>query len=313
MAIRKYSLLMYAALATAVVATVGVYRVLQNTKASQQVATRAVAVAAENLAEGASLTAANVQVKQWPVTAVPTGAFSRSDSLLGRVTLVPVFAGEAILPGRLAPVGVAPGLEVKVPPGKRAMAVKINDVAGISGLIQPNSRVDVVVMMRQSQSTPNPVAKVFMEDLRVLSVGTTVQRGADGKAINATTAALEVTPEQAERLALASTEGTIQLVLRGFGDPTSVATTGAVVNDVLGASAVRASPPPPAPQPTSMPAPTRARARRNVNGDAAPSVPPPAVIATAPKAAPESCTVIIHRGERTERRAFAKPDTSRFP
>jgi pilus assembly protein CpaB len=106
------------------------------------------------------------------------------------------------------------------------MSVRINDVAGIAGLLQPNSRVDVLVTLRDELAQGRQVAKLFMENMRVLSVGTQVEPGSDGRPINAATATLEVTPEEAERLAIASNTGSIQLVLRGYGDPNNVRTFG---------------------------------------------------------------------------------------
>lgn len=312
---RRYTILLWSALATAAVATVGVYQALQRTKARSVIPMRAVVVAAKDLPEGTSLGADVLTVRDWPAAEVPEGAYIRRDSLIGRVLVTPVFTGDVFLPGKLAPVGVAPGLEVKVPRGKRAMAVRINDVAGISGLIQPNSRVDVVVMMPQGPGTPAPVAKVFMEDLRVLSVGTTVQRDASGRSIDATTAALEVTPEQAERLAFAATEGSIQLVLRGFGDSESVRTRGADARDVVGVTLASFqgfgdSAMPPAPV-------ARARTAPRRRPPAPPPPPPPPPVPTLPvepaRPTPETLTVTIHRGDRTETRAFLKPDSSTPP
>ena len=112
--------------------------------------------------------------------------------------------------------------------------MRINDVAGVSGLIQPNSRVDVLVNISKEASDGRQVAKLFMENMRVLSVGTRggARRRRQGRS-SATTAALEVTPEEAERLAVAVNQGSIQLVLRGYGDPDSVRTSGANSADVL--------------------------------------------------------------------------------
>jgi pilus assembly protein CpaB len=169
---------------------------------------------------------------QWPVQTAPANAYASIDSVSGRVTSVAVFKGEPIVPGRLAPVGSGPGLEIKIPPGQRAMAVRINDVAGISGLLQPNSRVDVLVTINEGNNE-KAVAKLFMSNMLVLSVGTEVQRDYQGKPINATTVTLAVTPEEAERLAIAMNSGTLQLVLRGYGDPDSVRTKGANSADVL--------------------------------------------------------------------------------
>lgn len=315
MAERRYSILLYTAVATAVVATFGVYRVLQNTKSKSQVATQTIVVASKDLPQGTNLARENLTAKQWPAATVPAGAFTNVDSIIGRVTNVPVYAGEAIVPGRLAPVGVAAGLEVKVPAGKRAMAVKINDVAGINGLIQPNSRVDVVVMMRSGEATSAPVAKLFMENVRVLSVGSTVQRDADGKALNATTAALEVTPQEAERLAIATNEGLIQLVLRGYGDPGSVVTSGARPHDVLGMFTPPATPAAPTTTTVSAPKERRTTRRYAAAGEVAlkPIAVQQATPAAAPTPAPESLTVTIYRASQAERRSFVKPDSARKP
>ena len=124
-----------------------------------------------------------------------------------------------------------PGSEVKITPGKRAFAFRINDVSGIAGLIQPNSRVDILVVMNGGGEKGN-VAKPFMENMRVLMMQTSTARSEDGRPIPATVATLEVTPEESERLAVAQAQGTIQLVLRGYGDPDSVKTRGATAADV---------------------------------------------------------------------------------
>ena len=292
MAGRRYTFVFYVAVAIAAIATFGVYRVLENTKASSRIATRPLVVAAKSLPEGASIDRASLSVRDWPVATIPAGAFSSTDSLVGRVTRVAIFEGEAIVPGRLAPSGTGPGIEVKITPGKRAMGVRINDVAGVSGLIQPNSRVDVLVNIRAGDGG-RQVSKLFMENMRVLSVGTRVERDAEGKAIEATTAALEVTPEEAERLAVAVSQGSIQLVLRGYGDPDSVRTKGANSSDVL---SQLGSAPERAPQPAPRPA------RR-----AAPRPVTPAPVAVAPPAKPDSLTVTVFRGAEVQKQKFEKP------
>ena len=148
MAGRRYTFVFYAAVGIAALATFGVYRVIENTKASSRIATRPLVVAAKNLAEGSAIDRTSLSVREWPVATIPAGAYASVDSLIGRVTRVAVFEGEPMVPGRLAPSGTGPGIEVKITPGKRAMALRINDIAGVSGLIQPNSRVDVLVNIR---------------------------------------------------------------------------------------------------------------------------------------------------------------------
>jgi pilus assembly protein CpaB len=191
-----------------------------------------VVVANRDIPEGVAIDRIALSTAQWPVQAVPVGAFSSIDSVAGRVVRVAVFNGEPIVPGRLAPVGSGAGLETKIPAGQRAMAIRINDVAGISGLLQPNSRVDVLVTIRE-ENADKQVAKLFMSNMLVLSVGTEVQRDAQGKPIQAATVTLAVTPDEAERLAIAMNTGTLQLVLRGYGDPDSIRTKGATSGDVL--------------------------------------------------------------------------------
>jgi pilus assembly protein CpaB len=234
MAERRYTIVFYGSLFIATAATFGVYRVLEANKQRNRIVTRPVVVAARDVADGAALTRRDLREDQWPLQTVPAGAFTSVDSLVNRVTRVRVFKGEPFVPGRLAPVGTAAGLESKIAPGKRAMALRINDVAGISGLIQPDSRVDVVLTLRDARGRMSQqMSKLFLENLRVLSVGSRVDREADGDPIQARTVTVEVTPDEAERLALAQRQGTIQLVLRGFGDPDSVKTHGASSADVL--------------------------------------------------------------------------------
>jgi pilus assembly protein CpaB len=228
----RFKLVFWGAIFVAAAATFGAYRLLAANSKQGQVVTRPVIIASRDIPEGVQIDRLAVATAQWPVQSAPDGAYQSIDSVAGRVTRVAVFKGEAIVPGRLAPTGTGAGLEVKIPPGQRAMAVRINDVAGISGLLQPNSRVDVLVTIRDDVSAKQ-VAKLFMSNMLVLSVGTEVQRDNDGKPISATTVTLAVTPEEAERLAIAMNAGTLQLVLRGYGDPDSVRTKGANSSDVL--------------------------------------------------------------------------------
>jgi pilus assembly protein CpaB len=310
---RRYTLVFYAAVVTAFAATFGVWRALSAARAQSRIATGPVLVATRDLAEGSALTAADVVASQWPVNTIPAGAFGQPDSVAGRVTRVAVFKGEVIVPGRLAPEGTGPGIEVKITPGKRAMAVPINDVSGMAGLIQPNSRVDVLVTIQDDQRAQKErVAKVFMSNMRVLSVGTRVERGEDGKPISATTVALEVSPQEAERLAVATNQGLIQLVLRGYGDPDSIKTRGAVSTDVL--AQLRDLP---AGRLTERPEAPRAAARPTSRR----SAPPPRVVVqqapvAAPSAAPkppEEWTVNVYRGGNISQQKFTKPDSTPKP
>src|SRR6266536_2186113 len=291
MADTRYKLVFYGALLVAAAATFGAYRLLAANSASSKITTTPVVVAAKDIAEGAAIDRIDLVTAQWPTTTVPLGAFTSVDSVAGRVARVSIFTGEAIVPGRLAPLGTGPGLELKIPPGQRAMSVRINDVAGIAGLIQPNSRVDILVNIQDVNSNKQ-VAKLFMENMRVLAIGTEIQRDASGKPLSAPTVTLSVTPDQAERLAVAMNQGTIQLVLRGYGDPDSVRTQGASSIDVL--SQLRAGRTV-APTPAAPP-------RRAVK--VAPLPVPVLVKPVPPPAPPESARVDVYRAVKASREQF---------
>ena len=317
MADRRYTTIFAAAILTAGAATFGIYRVLEATKAQSRIITKAVVIATQDVAEGRAIEAASVAVAQWPVNTVPAGAFASVDSVVGRVARIDVFKGEVIVPGRLAPDGVGPGLQVKITPGKRAIAVRIDDVAGINGLIQPNSRVDVLVTLRDGERNTQ-VSKLFMSNMRVLSVGTISQVSPDNRPISAPTATLEVTPVEAERLAIAQREGTIQLMLRGYGDPDSIKTEGAKSADVLAqlrnAPVTRVSEP--APRRSSSSSPVRT-ASKPAEIPAAPApvaqqAPAPVVQTPAPPKTPDSVSIQIFKGDKQEQRKFQKPDSTKI-
>jgi len=312
MAERRYTTIFAAALLTAGAATFGIYRVLEATKAQNKIVTRPVVIATQDVSEGKSIDAASVGVAHWPIGTVPAGAFSSADSVVGRVARVDVFKGEVIVPGRLAPNGTGPGLQVKITPGKRAIAVRIDDVAGLNGLIQPNSRVDILVSLRDNNGSGQQVSKLFMSNMRVLSVGTISQTSADNRPISAPTATIEVTPAEAEQLAIAQREGTIQLLLRGYGDPNdSIRTNGAKSNDVL--SNLRGAP--------TVKIPTEVERRPARRAGAAQSAPAPVVVAPPPPTVqeaprpklPDSVAVQIFKGDKQEQRKFQKPDSTKKP
>lgn len=302
----RYRIVLIAAVVIAAGSAWGVYRIIDTMRASNRVITRMVVVAAKDITEGAELTGEVLALAELPIAAVPAGAFSDKDSVVERVARVSIFKGEAIVPGRLAPEGTTAGIEVKISPGKRAMAVRIDDVTGLSGLMQPNSRVDVLVTLRDETSAAGRIAKLFMSNMRVLSVGSQVERGADGQPITAASAMLEVTPEEAERLAVAMREGSIQLVLRGYGDPDSIRTSGARPADVL--RQLRNGAVDPEPTLSRVEGERVSRSRTRPAPPAAPtptpSVPPaPAEVRPAPPAS-DSVTVKIYRGDRLTQQKF---------
>jgi pilus assembly protein CpaB len=311
----SFRTILFFAVFVGLVAVLGAFKALQATRLGSRVSTHQIVVATREIPEGAVVDRLAITLTEWPAATLPVGAFTTVDSVVGRITRVAVFSGDPIVPARLAPAGSGPGLEVKIGPGKRAMGVRINDVAGISGLIQPNSRVDVLVTLRTDALGQRQVAKVFMENMRVLSVGRHMERDGDGEPIDATTATLEVSPEEAERLAVAMNQGSIQLVLRGYGDPSNVATSGASSTDVLAQlrNARTAALP-------ALTAPRRPQPRRVVPRRV-PTIPPldptaavrSALAAPPPPltpARPDSSIVRVYRGNELVVKKFEKTDSA---
>jgi pilus assembly protein CpaB len=170
---------------------------------------------------------AGLAVARWPAGTVPWGAYATVDSVANRVAQVTLYKGEAIVPGRLAPQGIAARLDVRITPGKRAYALRVDDLRSLAGMVQPNARVDIMVVMEDA-ATRQRVAKLIMENMRVLGIGAAPEPVQDARSFSAGIVLIEVTPAEAERLAIAAAQGSFQLAIRGYGDPDSVRTTAAV-------------------------------------------------------------------------------------
>jgi pilus assembly protein CpaB len=191
-----------------------------------RITTVPVVVAAKDVPEGAVIERAALLVAQWPAGTQPVGAFRTADLVANRKTRVAVYKGEAIVPGRLAPERIISGGEVKIMPGKRAYGIRINDVASLPSMVKPNSHVDIMLVVNDPEQQKQ-IAKLFMENMRVLAIGAAPERTRDGRPINSAVVSVEVTPEEAEWLAIAAAGGSLQLVLRGYGDRGTVNTAGA--------------------------------------------------------------------------------------
>jgi pilus assembly protein CpaB len=312
MAAKRYSLVFYGAVIVAVVATYGVWRVIESTKASNRIVTGPVVVATRDIPEALIIDRLALAVAQWPLTTIPPGAYTRIDSVAGRVTKVPIFNGEPLVPGRLAPQGTSPGLETKITPGKRAMSVRVNDVSGVAGMIQPNSRVDILYTGNPGGDGEGRKSKLFMNNMRILAMGQQTQRGQDGRPIQTSVATIEVTPEEGELLAVALSQGSFQLLLRGYGDPDSVETRGATGRDV--AASLRDVGSQKASRPATRASVPRISAPAKQVEETAPApapAPPPVVQKVAQK--PDSLVIQMFKGsKRTDvklPRDSIKPDT----
>ena len=189
--------------------------------------TTPVVVAAKDIDVATAVRADQLSVVQWPQDRSPKGGFVRLEEVAGRVTVLPVGAGEPILEPKLAPQGTPAGMTALVSQGKRAMTVKVDEASGVAGFVIPNNRVDVVVSINRGEFSKDPFARVVLENLRVLGTGQKIiEKQPDGKPQVVPTVTLEVNPVEGERLALASQEGHLSLVLRSQKDEAPVTTRG---------------------------------------------------------------------------------------
>lgn len=145
----------------------------------------------------------------------PKGAFRDPAELVGRLPLVPVPAGQPLLSSHLAEEGTQADLWLRVPAGKRAITLALNEVAGVGGFVRPGLRVDVIGVAREGESW---VSTTITQDVAVLAVAQDDKRAAEAKAKVSSSATLLVTPEQAEAITLAGERGAVRLVLRGPND-----------------------------------------------------------------------------------------------
>lgn len=213
-----------------------------------------VVVATSDLPVGTRLTAGVVAARDWPKNGAPEGAVSEPETVVGRLVKGEIARGEPILDHRLFPrdLAGAPGImSVLVPPGKRAMAVGVNEVIGVSGFILPKNRVDVIATRTDARAGKS--TETILQSVEVLAVGERLdQRGEQH--IKVPTVTIAVTPEEAEQLALALHEGKIHIVLRSVMDPEVVNLAKPPRPSPRRAEA-NAAPPPPRTRPTAVEAP----------------------------------------------------------
>ena len=205
-----------------------------------------VVIAKVEIPVGSRIIAEQLTVAQFPRNVTPEGAYTSMDKLLDRVAVVRIAAREPVTESRLAPVGAAGGLSSVIPEGFRAMTVKVDEVVGVSGFIMPGTLVDIVVVTQPPKASGQEemVSKIVLQNIKVLASGQNIDKPKNDRdverAVRAVT--LQVTPEQAEKLALASSEGRLQLVMRNSVDQGDEVTPGANKSSLL--SGERATPVP---------------------------------------------------------------------
>jgi len=222
--------------------------VRQSNSASKKVATQQIVAAKNHVKAGDILSADDLTMMDYPGTA-PQGAVQNKQVLVGRGAIVDLYPGSPILEMQLAPQGQGGGLASVIPTGLRAVAVKVDEVVGLSGFVTPGQRVDVVVMGKMPEDHPqgssenNTQVRTILQNLKVLSAGTNMQHDAEGKPQVVQVVNLLVTPDQAQALSLAGNQAHVQLTLRNPLDSQSTEVAGSDLASLYGKSVKKAASP----------------------------------------------------------------------
>ena len=283
---KRFFVVLAGALLFGLLAAVSVSRYLSSAQAYTK-SLRGVAVAKVAIPVGSKIIAEQLSLVQFPQESTPDGAFDSVEKLAGRVAIVNIAPREPITEARLAPEGTAAGLSAIIPEGYRAMTVKVDDVVGISGFIMPGTLVDIVVVIvpDDGASRQEPISKIVLQNIKVLANGQNIDKPESEREANSVKAVtLLVTPEEAEKLALASSEGKLQLVMRNSIDQGDEETEGVNKRRLLGGDVANPQPEPGSlkserPEPKAAPAPRRMRVQSEAK--------PVAVAAPAPRTSVE--------------------------
>ncbi|MEP6707510.1 MAG: Flp pilus assembly protein CpaB [Pyrinomonadaceae bacterium] len=246
---KRFFFVLIGALLFGLLAAVSVSRYLSSAQAYTKNLNN-VAVAKVAIPLGTKIIPEQVMMVQFPHDSTPDGTFDTAEKLTGRVAVVNIAAREPITDTKLAASGTAGGLSAVIPDGYRAMTVKVDDVVGISGFIMPGALVDIVVVIDPADKgfSQDPISKIVLQNIKVLANGQNIDQPKNEREANSVKAVtLQVTPEQAEKLALAATEGKLQLVMRNSVDQGDTQTPGVNKRGLLsGEHAV------PAPEPGAL-------------------------------------------------------------
>ena len=289
---KRFFIVLVGALIFGVLAAVSISKYLSSAQAYTKNLNK-IAVAKVPIPIGSKIIAEQIMVVQFPKESTPDGAFDTPEKLAGRVAIMNIAAREPITEARLAPEGPAAGLAAVIPEGYRAMTVKVDDAAGISGFIMPGTMVDVVVTIdpREGSGMQDPISKIVLQNIKVLANGQNIDKPENEREANSVKAVtLQVTPEQAEKLALASTEGKLQLMMRNQIDQGDEQTKGINKRSLLTGDAA-VTPPEPGSLKSEQPKSDARPARRSV-------APKPAAPAAAPAPQPTPRAVEMIEGAK---------------
>jgi pilus assembly protein CpaB len=225
-------------------AAFGVYLAVQSRPIREvEVARTQAVVATHPIAVGTLVTKDDLKLVAWPAATPVPGSFTEIDKVVNRGIVVAVSENEPLTESKLAPVGSGAGLPPTITEGMRAISVKVNEVIGVAGFVVPGTRVDVLVTAKGSATTATTETRTVLSNVQVLTAGTRYDQERatkEGKAIPTTVVTLLLTPDDAEKLTLASEEGRIMLALRNPLDTAPTTTKGQKLSGLLG----EAAPPP---------------------------------------------------------------------
>jgi len=247
---QRHAIVLLVAVITAAIASGGIYLTIKRRPVREvEVPHHYVVVAARGLPTGVRLGAGDVRLVPWPANSMVAGAFSSIDAVVDRGLLASVVENEPLIESKLAPANAGAGLPPSIPPGMRAMSVKINDVIGVAGFLDPGTRVDLVVTIRKKDES---TSRTVVSNVQVLASGSRADQQKPKDSKTPPTAAAVVTllvkPDEAERIALAQAEGQIVLALRNPLDTETTSSSGVRTASLLG-EPVAAPPPVKAPAP----------------------------------------------------------------
>jgi len=203
----------FIALALGAFVSVVVYRNLQSRTSTRTPPGEEIVVAADDLQVGAKIEDKDVRLVHFPSAELPAGCFHQKTKVVGRGVVLPIAKGEFVLPNKLAGENAGAGLPSLIPPGMRAVSVRVNDTTSVSGFVQPGTRVDVL-LTGNPQGSNEPQTTTVLENVAVIATGQRLERNSAGEPQTAPVVTLLVSPDDAERLTLATTQGHIQLALR---------------------------------------------------------------------------------------------------
>jgi pilus assembly protein CpaB len=220
-----------------------VYRTFKNVSMVKPTVVQHIVVAARPLQVGTRVTSDNLTLIPWPSGEPMAGMFTRIEDCANRAVITPLAENEPILESKLASMQSGAGLSATIPEGMRGLSVAVNEVVGVAGFVIPGTMVDVLVTggVAGAGGGGQNITRTILENVRVLAAGQKIEQDREGKPQTVPVVTLLVTPEDAARLTMASTEGKIQLALRNTID-TKITSPAAVMQGTLFAGAVAPAP-----------------------------------------------------------------------